>query len=169
MLKLHAGRSLDNRQIQGIVNLVARAVEGLKPENVTVVDMSGGLLSRGSEEDQTTTMSRTQFEYQQKLERNLQSRIQTMLEPVVGANKVVARVSAQVDFERVNLVEEKFDPDRVAVRSENRQKESSAEEESASGSPDLQAQILPGQRGRARRRRRGSRGRMRRSTTRSTR
>ena len=145
VLKLHAGRSLDNRQIQGIVNLVARAVEGLKPENVTMVDMSGGLLSRGSEEDQTTAMSRTQFEYQQKLERNLQSRIQTMLEPVVGANKVVARVSAQVDFERINLVEEKFDPDRVAVRSEQRQKESSASGKSASGSPDLQAQILPGQ------------------------
>jgi flagellar M-ring protein FliF len=141
VLKLHGGRSLDSRQIQGIINLVARAVEGLKPDNVTVVDMSGGLLSKGFEEDQTTTMSRTQFEYQQKLERNLQNRIQTMLEPVVGANKVVARVSAQVDFERINLVEERFDPDKVVVRSENRQKETSAGGKGGSGSPDLQTQV----------------------------
>jgi len=146
VLKLHPGRSLDQRQIQGIINLVARAVEGLKPENVTVVEMSGGLLSRGSDEDQTSAMSRTQFEYQQKLEKNLQNRIQTMLEPVVGANKVVARVSAHLDFERINLVEEKFDPDRVTVRSEQRQKESSGGGKSGpSGSPDLQAQIHPGQ------------------------
>jgi flagellar M-ring protein FliF len=146
VLKLHAGRALDGRQLQGIVNLVARAVEGLKPENVTVVEMSGGLLSKGGDEDQTSAMSRTQFEYQQKLERSLQGRIQSMLEPVVGTNKVVARVSAQVDFERVNRVEEKFDPDRVVVRSEQRQKETSpGGRTTASGSPDLQAQITPGQ------------------------
>lgn len=146
VLKLQPGRVLDNRQIQGIVNLVARAVEGLKPENVTVVEMSGGLLSKGFDEDHVTAMSRTQFEYQQKLERTLQNRIQTMLEPVIGANKVVARVSAEVDFERVNLVEERFDPDKVVVRSEQRQKESSSGgKTTAAGSPDLQAQIIQGQ------------------------
>jgi flagellar M-ring protein FliF len=142
VLRLHGGRSLDNRQIQGIINLVARAVEGLKPDNVTVVEMSGGLLSKGFEEDHATAMSKTQFDYQQKLERSLQNRIQTMLEPVVGTNKVVARVSAEVDFERVNLVEEKFDPDKVVIRSEQRQKESSSQGKgAAAGSPDLQTQI----------------------------
>ncbi|PKN27105.1 MAG: flagellar M-ring protein FliF [Deltaproteobacteria bacterium HGW-Deltaproteobacteria-21] len=146
VLRLHGGRSLDSRQIQGIINLVARAVEGLKPDNVTVVEMSGGLLSKGFEEDHATAMSKTQFDYQQKLERSLQNRIQTMLEPVVGTNKVVARVSAEVDFERVNLVEEKFDPDKVVVRSEQRQKESSGPGRgAAAGSPDLQAQIYPTQ------------------------
>ncbi len=144
VLRLHGGRSLDNRQIQGIVNLVARAVEGLRPENVTVVEMAGGLLSKGFEEDQATAMNRTQFEYQQKLERNLQNRIQTMLEPVIGANKVVARVSAQVDFESVNLLEEKFDPEKVAVRSEQRQKEiSNGGKGTLAGSPDLQTQVYP--------------------------
>ncbi|RJR29808.1 MAG: flagellar M-ring protein FliF [Desulfobacteraceae bacterium] len=142
VLRLHGGRSLDSRQLQGIVNLVARAVEGLKPDNVTVVDMSGGLLSKGSEEDHATAMSKTQFDHQQKLERTLQNRIQTMLEPVVGANKVVARVSAQVDFERVNLVEEMYDPDKFVVRSEQRQKESSSRGKgTAAGSPDLQTQV----------------------------
>lgn len=146
VLRLHPGRALDRRQLQGIITLVARAVEGLKPENVTVVDMAGGLLSKGSEEDHATAMSRTQFEHQQKLEKTIEGRIQSMLEPIVGVNKVVARVSAQVDFEQVNIKEERFDPNSVVVRSEQRQKESSATGKNApSGSPDLQNQIIPGQ------------------------
>jgi len=91
-------------------------------------------------------MSRTQFDHQQKIERTLENRIQTMLEPIVGANKVVARVSARVDFEQVNIVEERFDPDSTVVRSEQRQKETSAGGRGlASGSPDLQTQIYPNQ------------------------
>lgn len=146
VLRLHPGRGLDRRQLQGIITLVARAVEGLKPENVTVVDMAGGLLSKGAEEDSVSAMSRTQFEHQQKLERAMESRIQSMLEPIVGVNKVVARVSAQVDFEQVSIREERFDPNSVVVRSEQRQKEStSAGKNTPSGSPDLQTQILPSQ------------------------
>jgi len=149
VLRLHSERSLDRRHLQGIINLVARAVEGLKPENVTVVDMAGGLLSRGYDEDDVGMLSGTQFEYQQKLEGILKKRIETMLEPIVGLNKVVARVSAEVDFEQVNVLEEKFDPDSLVVRSEQRQKEASTGEKNpASGSPDLQTQVFQNQAGR---------------------
>ncbi|MBW2096481.1 MAG: flagellar M-ring protein FliF, partial [Deltaproteobacteria bacterium] len=102
VLRLQSGRALDRRQLQGIINLVACAVEGLKPENVTVVDMDGGLLSGGKGEDQGAEMSSSQFEYRRKLEKSLENRIRTMLEPVVGANKVVAKVSAEVDFRQVH-------------------------------------------------------------------
>jgi flagellar M-ring protein FliF len=146
VVRLHPGRALDRRQLQGIINLVARAVEGLKPDNVTVVDMAGGLLSKGSEEDHASVLSRTQFEHRQKLEKTLENRIQTMLEPIVGMNRVVARVSAEVDFEQVNIVEEKYDPNSVVVRSEQRQKESSGGGKSLpSGSPDMQSQVIQGQ------------------------
>ncbi len=142
VLRLHPGRSLDQRQLQGIVNLVARAVKGLKPENVTLVDMAGGLLSRGNEEGSADSLSRAQFSYQQKLERTLENRIQTMLESVIGLNRVVARVSAEVDFEQVNILEERFDPDSSVIRSEQRLKETSAGPSNyASGSPDLQSQV----------------------------
>lgn len=149
VLRLQAGRTLDRRQLHGIINLVARAVEGLKPENVSVVDMAGGLLSKGMDEDHASVLSRGQFEHQEKLERSLQSRIQTMLEPVVGANKVVARVSADLDFGQVNIVEEKYDPESAVVRSEQRQKETSGSgaRPPAGGSPDLQTQVGQGQAG----------------------
>jgi flagellar M-ring protein FliF len=145
VVRLHPGRVLDRRQLQGIINLVARAVEGLKPDNVTVVDMAGGLLSKGSEDNHASALSRTQFEHRQKLEKALENRVQTMLEPIVGLNKVVARVSAELDFEQVNIVEEKYDPNSVVIRSEQRQKESSAGGKGLpSGSPDLQGQVVQG-------------------------
>ncbi len=142
VLRLQSGRALDRRQLQGIINLVACAVEGLKPENVTVVDMDGGLLSGGKGEDQGAEMSSSQFEYRRKLEKSLENRIRTMLEPVVGANKVVAKVSAEVDFRQVHISEESFDPDSAVVRSEQRQKEvASGDEGLPSGSPDLKYDV----------------------------
>ena len=141
-LRLHSGRILDRQQLQGIINLVACAVRGLKPENITVVDMAGGLLSKGREANNMGVLSSTQFEYQQKLEGALENRIQTMLEPVIGQNKVVAKVSAEVNFEQISIIEEKFDPDSVVVRSEQRQKETSTGGGNLpSGSPDMKYQV----------------------------
>jgi flagellar M-ring protein FliF len=148
VLRLYPGRSLDQRQLQGIINLVACAVQGLKTENVTIVDMAGGLLSRGHGELTAGTLSKAQFDYQRKIESSLENRIQTMLEPVIGANKVVARVSAEVDFRQVNISEEKYDPDNTAIRSEQREKESTESGTAlATGSPDLKYQIAKGQTG----------------------
>ncbi|MFH1491044.1 MAG: flagellar basal-body MS-ring/collar protein FliF [Pseudomonadota bacterium] len=145
VLRLVPGRALDQRNLQGIINLVARAVEGLKPENITVVDMAGGLLSKGHDDDIAGSLSKSQFEHRQKMERSIERRIQTMLEPIIGMNRVVARVSAELDFGQVSILEEKFDPDSIAVRSEQREKETStAGGESASGSPDLQTSLVKG-------------------------
>jgi len=148
VLRLVTGRTLDRQELQGIVNLVACAVEGLKPENVTVVDMAGGMLSQNQDPLGSDGLSRTQFEHQRRLEQSLENRIQTMLEPVVGANKVVARVAAEVDFRRVNISEESYDPDSVVVRSEQKEKESSQNGMNRTGgSPDLKYQVYQSQAG----------------------
>ena len=125
---------------------MACAVEGLQPEHVTIVDMSGGLLSKGNEDNNVGSQSRAQFDYQRQMEASLEKRIQTMLEPVIGLNKVVARVSAQVDFRHVNIKEERYDPDSLVIRSEQRQKETSNGGESTpTGSPDLKYQVYNSQ------------------------
>lgn len=148
VLRLVPGGVLDRRELQGIVNLVACGVEGLRPDNVTVVDMAGGLLSRGQDEINTGGLSRSQLDYQRRLEQSLENRIQTMLEPVVGANNVIARVSADVDFRQVNISEEAYDPDSAVVRSEQVQKESSQDGRSLpGGSPDTRYQVVDQQPG----------------------
>jgi flagellar M-ring protein FliF len=142
VLRLNQGRALDRRQLQGIINLVACAVEGLKPEHVTVVDMEGGLLSKAGDGEGLGDVSGNQFEYRRKIEQTLEQQIRNMLEPVVGQNKVVAKVSAELDFKQVNTSEERFDPDNTVIRSEQRQKETAKGTGGLpSGSPDLKYDI----------------------------
>ena len=146
VLRLHNGKILNRQHLQGIINLVACAVQGLKPEKVTIVDMAGGLLSKGSELEIAGTISRAQYDYQQTLEKTIKDRIQSMLEAVVGLGSVVARVSAEVDFKQVNISEEQYDPDNLVVRSEQRDKETSMDgKKLPSGSPDLKNQLYQSQ------------------------
>ena len=123
VLKFVEGGRLNPEQIIGVVNLVASSVDGLNHKNVTIVDTSGRLLSGDGDEDTSSNLSSTQFEYQKTIEKNLVGRIQSILEPVVGKEKVTARVSAEIDFTRAEMTEEKFDPESVVVRSEQSSKE----------------------------------------------
>ncbi len=142
VIRMKSGKSLDQKQLQGIINLVACAVEGLKPSNITVVDMAGGMLNKPGEEDTISAMTATQYDYKKKIESGYEKQIQTMIEQVVGANKVVARVSADIDLRQINTSEETYDPDSQVVRSEQRQSESSTESvKTAQGSPDLQYEV----------------------------
>lgn len=138
VLRLHPGSTLTQRQLQGIINLVSGSVEGLRPEKVSVVDMEGGILTKGDDKNGLGNISNDQFEYQRRLEETYEKQIISMLEPVVGMNKVVAKVSVDVDYERTNETEEKYDPDSQVIYSEQRQKESSSDgNKIAQGSPDL--------------------------------
>ena len=142
VLKMYPGRALDRRQLQGIVNLVACAVKNLKPENITVVDVDRGLLIGPREDNGIGAMTQDQFEYKRKLETALEQRIVSMLEPVVGHNRVVAKVSADVDFRQVRISEEIYDPDSAVIRSEQRQREKAIGGKALpSGSPDLKYQV----------------------------
>jgi len=46
ILKLKSGRTLQEPQIQGIAHLVASSIEGLNPQDVMIVDGSGKVLSK---------------------------------------------------------------------------------------------------------------------------
>jgi flagellar M-ring protein FliF len=122
VLSLKRGQSLDKSQLQGIVNLVAAAVEGLTPENISVVDTSGGLLYSKDQEAEGA-LSAAQAEYKHRLERTLANKIRAMVERVVGPEKVVAQVTTDLNYESMSTNEEIFDPDRTSIRSEQRLKE----------------------------------------------
>jgi len=125
VLSLRRGQTLSKVQTQGIVHLVASSVEGLLPQNVTVLDGHGRLLS-DPPDDGPTRLSSSQLDYQRSLEKDIETRIQTMLERIVGANKAVVRVSSTLDFRQVELTEERFDPNGQVVRSEQRNQEKSS-------------------------------------------
>jgi len=123
VLKLKPGRQLNASQVQGIVHLVASSVEGLDPKDVTVLDINGRILSKPEEGSIAGMFTTSQLEFQKRLERDMEERVQTMLEQVLGQGKAIVRVSAAIDFQQVERTEESFDPNSSAVRSEQRSTE----------------------------------------------
>ncbi|MCS7214869.1 MAG: flagellar basal-body MS-ring/collar protein FliF [Thermodesulfovibrio sp.] len=121
VLKLKPGRALSREQVSSIVHLVSSSVEGLSPQYVTIVDQYGNLLS--SPKDSTQLAEATQIEYKRNIEKNYEKNIQTMLENIVGKGKAIVRVSTEIDFSKVEKIEEKYDPDTIAIRNEQRLQE----------------------------------------------
>lgn len=119
MLKLRPGMELDKKQIKGISNLVAGSVEGLKAENVSIVDVYGNLLT-SSEEDKSESFGgeATRIQYQREIEKGYIQRIEQMLTKVLGPGKVIARVTADLDFSVNEREEESYDPAGQVIRSE---------------------------------------------------
>lgn len=115
LLKLR--KSLPQSQVNAIVHLVASSVEGMTPDRVTVVDSQGKILSSGVPEDEDKQLLNSQLTYKLAYERNLTQRVQSMLEQIVGQGKCIVRVTADMDFSRVDVSEELYDPDGQVVRS----------------------------------------------------
>jgi flagellar M-ring protein FliF len=118
LVQMKQGRSLSQSQVQGIVHLVSSSVEGLDPKDVALVDSRGEMLTSVVEGSLGITSG--QREYQRNVEKDLESRIVGILEPVVGKGKVKAKVSADIDFTKTEKTEERFDPDSQVARSEQK-------------------------------------------------
>ncbi len=124
VLKLNAGKVLNDTMVSGIVHLVSSAVEGLTPQNVTVVDSSGRLLSaRQASPDEALTNA--QLEIKAQAEKDFTKKIVNILEPIVGEGKVKADTSVTLNFSRIEQTEEKFDPQGTAIRSQTKSEERS--------------------------------------------
>jgi flagellar M-ring protein FliF len=138
VLKLGPGAKLDQQQIQGIVNLVASSVQGLQQEKVTIMTTDGQVLSRNDTSNNPLQMTNLQIQHQDGMEESLRRKVQSLLEAVVGAGRVMTRVSVNLDFSQVQTTEETYDPDSAVVRSQQRSTESSQGSElTAKGNPDV--------------------------------
>ncbi len=144
VLKLQPGVTLTKRQVQGIIHLVSSSVEGLSPEDVTVLDSRGNVLS--SPQNGDSLLTTTQLEYQRSIERDIEKRVIGILTPVVGKNRVRAKASVTIDFTRVEETREIYDPDSQVVRSEQKMHESRTVP-STEGVPGVKSNI-PGANGR---------------------
>jgi flagellar M-ring protein FliF len=117
ILTLSQGRRLSDAQAQAVVHMVASSVPYLEARNVSVVDQFGNLLAN-DEDSSGLGMSDKQLSYRNKLEKMYQQRIQSLLTPLVGVNKLRAEVNADMDFTVQEITQENFNPDTIAIRSE---------------------------------------------------
>ncbi|HOV87392.1 MAG TPA: flagellar basal-body MS-ring/collar protein FliF [Syntrophobacteraceae bacterium] len=137
VLKLRSGARLEQQQIQGIVNLVASAVQGLNEDKVTVMSTDGQVLFKKNPVDGSFHLTNLQVQLKTNIEEDLRRKVQSLLEQVVGANRVSTRISADLDFNQVRLTEDTYDPDSSVIRSQQRSVESAqGGEAGAKGNPD---------------------------------
>ena len=110
ILSVKPGIFLTQKQIDGIKNFIASAVPDLKHENIQLIDQDGSLLELSSE-DENNQKSVTQTKYKDTLEEDYSKKIVALLEPFVGAGRVVAKVTLSLDFIKKDIEEEIYNPE----------------------------------------------------------
>ena len=134
--------ALEAQQVRAIRHLVASAVNGLKPQRVSVVDEAGQLLADGAASDVTGAIGGAAEDRQAGYERRLKDQIESIVSSVVGPGRARVQLSAEFDFNRITETLDKFDPEGRVLRSSQ-----TREEQSASGTQEGQVTVgneLPG-------------------------
>jgi flagellar M-ring protein FliF len=136
--------ALEASQVHAIQHLIASAVNGLKPQRVSVVDETGNLLADGAAGSDTAVGGLGQ-ERQASFERRLKDQIESIVSSVVGPGRARVQLSAEFDFNRITETFDKFDPEGRVLRSSQ-----TREESAATGSQEGQVTVgneLPGAQG----------------------
>jgi flagellar M-ring protein FliF len=120
MLKLKPSAKLEEKQIVGITHLIASSIEGLQPEGITIVDAYGNMLSSVQAVDPMVKLTAHQLELRQRMEDYLTKKVQSLLNGVLGQGNTIVRVSAEIDFKKVDQTIRTFDPNNTVVRGEQR-------------------------------------------------
>ena len=142
LLKLRGSRILPDENTQAIVNLVAASVEGLKPDQVVIIDQYSRILSRTGR-DPMVGASDAQKKVAREEEDHLVRRVTELLEPVVGIGKVRATAHVDLDFDKVKINEEKFDPQGQVERSVQQKDEKVQKREAGAGVPGTASNVAP--------------------------
>jgi flagellar M-ring protein FliF len=117
VLRLRPGYRLSALNIAAITHLVSGSVEGLTADNVTVIDSQGRLLSSESDQPMASGAGTVQ-DYRERVEQNLQDKVEEMLTTVLGPGRAKVRIHAVLDMNSVNTVTEKYEPKGVATKEE---------------------------------------------------
>ncbi len=150
VLKLGPGKRLNSGQVQGIIHLLSASVSGLNPEKVTIVDSHGKMLAGFKDKSTIINASSENLEFQEKVERELENRIKTMLESALGPARAIVRLSCLMNFKRYEEKEEKYNPDNQVVRSEQIYNEiANGSDALPMGIPGMASNISTGEKGKA--------------------
>ena len=132
---------LSASQVNAIRRLVASAVDGLKPETISIIDEQGRLLADGTSGEPGSAIAME--EKQLGLEKRMKAQIEEIVASVVGQGRARVQLSAELDPSRVQTVAETYDPDSRVVRSTQNRNESATTTEAKDGTVSV-ANELPG-------------------------
>jgi flagellar M-ring protein FliF len=144
-IKTKPGQALSSQEVKGITMLVANAVDGLKPENVTIVDQDGQILlpgagptgngsGDGTSPQDALRLTQEQLLAKERYESAVQQSIQSMLDDTLGPKRAVARVSTKMDFDATSTESKIYAP-QGTVLSQQLERESNVGSTPARQSP----------------------------------
>jgi len=110
MLKLKPGKHLDTAQARSVSNLVAGSVQGLKTQNLTIVDVNGNTLTPNDGVGSATGLSSKQLDAQRGYESATEHNLQAMLDNVLGPGKATVRVAAVMNWDQIEQTNETYTP-----------------------------------------------------------
>ncbi len=117
LVNLYPGKELSDSQVSGVVHLVASSVPDMDTEDVTLIDQKGRLLTTATA-NSPLGMSSEQLRFSRTVEQDYINRIMNILAPIVGADRVNAEVTADIDFTATERTSESYAPDKITMRSE---------------------------------------------------
>ncbi len=141
VLTMQGAQRLDREGVQAVLHLVAAAVPGLRPQQVSIIDSRGELLARGGQALTGPAAAQTGEELRRASELRLARAVEDLLERTLGAGRVRAEASVEMDFDRIQTTEERFDPENQVPRSTQSSSETSRNAEAGNVSV---ANQLPG-------------------------
>ncbi|HEX7876982.1 MAG TPA: flagellar basal-body MS-ring/collar protein FliF [Sphingobium sp.] len=114
MLRLASGRTLSDAQVSAIVHLVASSVPELSPDQISLVDQNGRLLSNN---DGNAADDR-QLAVQAKIEDRYRQSVIALLTPILGEGKFSTEVRTELNFSERQATRESFPQDEARLRTE---------------------------------------------------
>jgi len=141
LLMLKPETELTKSEVKGIVNLVSHSVQGLAPENITIIDEQGNILNKNEDdelekEEKKNLRTLNQIEMTKKVRDHIQQNVQTMLDKTLGVGNAFVRVSVELDFDDRAIDRQTFTPvvdDSGIIRSQQDISESYSGESNAPG------------------------------------
>ena len=112
----HSGRGVSTPQVKAIVHLVSSSVPYLAPQNVSVVDDQGNLMTEENQVDAAMGLTMAQMAHKQRTEETYRNRVTELLGPVVGEAAVQAQVNLTLDYTQVETTTEDFDDKDKGVK-----------------------------------------------------
>src|SRR5262249_42361698 len=129
--------SLEPQQVRAIRHLVASAVNGLKPQRVSIVDEAGRLLADGASDELPGAAGLSADERKAAYERRLREQVESIISSIVGPGRARVQLAADFDYNRITQTSDRFDPEGRVMRSSQSREESS-------GAVDSQGQVTVG-------------------------
>ena len=136
-IQVNLGYTLDASQVRAITHLVASSVEGLKSENVVVVDSEGNMLADGISPDGETSMSPKDDQRAAELAYadEVKTRVQSILDKILGPNRAIVQATVEMDWTQREVTSNSYAPTEIALRSSQIINESSTSGGTTGGVP----------------------------------